>query len=862
MPRNEPKHDAVKTKTLREVVAVVWLGCAVLTLLSLVSYDKADYWFYSTVKRDYWSNFIGPVGAFVSLVLIFLFGLAAYAVPFLMLVAGLLTFACRAISWLWKSMWAAVFMVSLSCILHLQRSVGWVWAQEVNAVSPGGFIGMTLDELVLRFLLNDVGAAVVLSVIYGMSVICLFELHPRTAWTQFSVWYEAWRERRALARASRDPLAALQFEKMQLDKRERELLEQMKKGGQLPAAAQALSRAHQRNGHGGEPEPTIIDVAAADRPEGAPAGPRQSRGRTKASATGDIEESKEKEEAEAPEPAPVALPSAAIHRPKPPPRAEPSWGPPSEVLLPNYRLPALDLLMANDQAGHRAATDDELRRNSDLLVQTLRQFGILVRPGPITPGPTITRYEIYPEQGVRVDRIKSLHRDLARVMCAEKINIMAPIPGKDSVGVEVANHKKVPILLRDLFESGSWARTEAKIPLAIGKDVYGHTLIADLAAMPHMLIAGTTGSGKSVCINCILLSLLYRFHPEDLRLILVDPKQVEMQIYNQIPHLVVPVVTDPKKVLMALRWVIKEMEDRYRILAKVGVRNVTSFNKRGKSQPKHSNQQMELGVLALELAASGNASAEGVSEAEGGGGQKIAVRVPREDDVEIPEKLPYIVVIIDELADLMQTAPADVEGAIARLTAKARAAGIHLILATQTPRKDVVTGVIKTNIPSRIAFQVPSALDSRVILDDSGAENLLGKGDLLYLPPGSPKLERGQGAFVSDEEVASVVKFLAAQAPSCFNPEVQAKLDGSIEDVLGDLSEDDTELLSQAWEVLRTDKKASTSHIQRRLRIGYNRAAWAIDQFERLGIVSPADPDSPGKPREVLVDLESFELPI
>jgi S-DNA-T family DNA segregation ATPase FtsK/SpoIIIE len=443
-----------------------------------------------------------------------------------------------------------------------------------------------------------------------------------------------------------------------------------------------------------------------------------------------------------------------------------------------------------------------------------------------------------------------LSRDLSRVLCAERINILAPIPGKDTVGIEIANSNKVAVFLRELLESKDWNNSHAKIPIALGKDVYGKTLVADLAAMPHLLIGGTTGSGKSVCINCVLLSFLYKFTPDELRLILIDPKQVEMQVYNSIPHLVVPVVTDPKKVMLALRWVINEMEKRYRILAKVGVRNIASFNSRSRTAPAPVAESPQLEFLHV------NVDDEPEEDEEADEPQSPPIRVPREDDLIIPDKLPYIVVIVDELADLMQTAPADVESAVARLTAKARAAGIHLIVATQTPRREVVTGVIKTNIPARIAFQVPSGLDSRVILDENGAENLLGKGDLLYRPPGVAGYTRGQGAFVSDQEVQDVVDFVGAQAVAQFAPELDAKLSGKAPAEM-DISEDDRKLIYECFDVIRQEKKASTSNLQRRLRLGYNRAAYVIDYLEKVGVLGPADG---AKPREIMVDLETYML--
>src|SRR5205823_1143568 len=437
----------------------------------------------------------------------------------------------------------------------------------------------------------------------------------------------------------------------------------------------------------------------------------------------------------------------------------------------NYALPGLDLLNEHDPEGRGGADPSELQRVQQTLIDTLGQFGIAVAPGDITKGPTITRYEVYPAKGVRVDKIVSLERDLARATRAERINILAPIPGKDTVGIELANTRKVKVTLRELLQSQDWEETRAKskIPLALGKDVYGKTIIADLAQMPHLLVAGTTGSGKSVCINALVASMIFRFTPEELRFIMIDPKVVEMQMFNALPHLAFPVVTDPKKVLLALRWVIDEMEKRYKIFAQAGVRNITSFNGRpAKKTQKELDADVEAGVSP---ANGRNAAAETAAT--------TPIKVPREDELVIPERMPYIVIIIDELADLMQTAPADVESAIARITQMARAAGIHLIVATQTPRADVITGVIKANIPSRIAFQVASKIDSRVILDENGADRLLGQGDMLYLPPSTSRLIRAQGVLVTDDEIGRLVDFVSAQSSPAFDLAMHERMDSA-----------------------------------------------------------------------------------
>jgi DNA segregation ATPase FtsK/SpoIIIE, S-DNA-T family len=498
----------------------------------------------------------------------------------------------------------------------------------------------------------------------------------------------------------------------------------------------------------------------------------------------------------------------------------------------DYELPPVALLDEVELENRRATDPNELKQIQGVLVDTLKQFNIEVSPGDITRGPTITRYEVYPARGVRVDKISSLERDLARATRAERINILAPIPGKDTVGIEIANTKKVKVTLREILESEEWTGTLMRIPIVLGKDVYGKIVLGDLAQMPHCLVAGTTGSGKSVCINAIIASILFRFKPDDLRFVMIDPKVVEMQMYNALPHLIMPVVTDPKKVLLALRWVIQRMEERYRIFAQSGVRNITAFNGRPKSR---SVREIEHSARSMEM-----------DDTSSGGG--------RDDELVIPEKLPHIVVIIDELADLMQTAPADVENAIARITQMARAAGIHMIVATQTPRADIITGVIKANIPTRIAFQVASSLDSRVVLDENGAERLLGQGDMFYRPPGTSRLVRSQGVLVTDEEIRELVEFVSAQGTPSFDPVVQTQLEApaSAED---DVSDEDAELVNKCLEIIRQEKRASTSMLQRRLRLGYTRAARIVDILEQRGILGPGDG---ARPRQILVNLDAL----
>jgi DNA segregation ATPase FtsK/SpoIIIE, S-DNA-T family len=547
----------------------------------------------------------------------------------------------------------------------------------------------------------------------------------------------------------------------------------------------------------------------------------------------------------------------------------------------DYKLPAMDLLQWPTAPGHHPANKQELIDTQNTIVRTLASFSISVSPGDITRGPAITRYEVRPVDGLRVSRIANLDADLARATRAERINILAPIPGKDTVGIELANNEKVIVPVRELLEDEVFTNGKSKLPVALGKDVYGKTIIGDLAAMPHLLVAGATGSGKSVCVNGIITSLLCRFAPDELRFIMIDPKVVEMQNYADLPHLALPVVTDPKKALMALRWVVREMETRYQIFAMEGCRNFEAFNNRNRKKAATIASKAANAAMAKPPVVVPEPEAKPVSKkpgkeitpemiAEMDDNEIFNVEMPVGEDgiwqgdsapppppkqeLVIPDTMPYIVVIIDELADLMQTAPADIEVAIARITQMARAAGIHLIVATQTPRADVITGVIKANIPTRIAFQVSSALDSRVILDRKGAENLVGKGDMLYVPPGGAQPIRAQGALVTDDEIHAVVDHCVQQGKPVFegggmDDPVFSGADGDGE---GGVSAEEEEILEKCIEVIRQEKKASTSLFQRRLRLGYGRAARMMDILEQRGIIGPGDG---AKPREILVEV-------
>ncbi|MGF1679219.1 MAG: DNA translocase FtsK [Candidatus Methylacidiphilales bacterium] len=826
-------------KVIQELLAIVLIGVAALLLLALISFEPNDVPFFAAADKEATDNFIGPVGAWVAAGLVILFGVAAYMVPLVMLVGGVLLIFAPQVKWGIKLFW---FLLVILTGAGLLQWLGPVVRPISGMDYPGGLVGYALHDKFLSRVIGTAGSVIVLMTTYLSSMILLFDVRPvyliRRGWSLGVGWYEE-RERRRFEEA--DPLERLEMEQRRIEKERRKL--EKKAGRKSTRNAEredftALDKddtpAITRDEDIRRPEPKVFDSMAV---------------------TNQIDRNEEKTTSISS----LKSPGSGVTdgaKVAPSKKASGNVVTSSESLdgllsedrpdYADYQLPSISILNANMNTGGGGMGEAELKEQQQLLVDTLKEFGIEVEPGDITKGATITRYEVYPAPGVRVERIAKMNKDIARAMRAESVNIIAPIPGKDTVGVEIGNPDKSMIVLRDLFESEGWRRSKARLPLALGKDVYGKVLIADLAEMPHLLIGGSTGSGKSVCINSILMSFLFRFSPEDLRLLMVDPKVVELQVYNDLPHLVVPVVTEPKKVLMALRWVINEMELRYRMMAKCGVRNISAYNAR---QAEEKTKKM---AQAAERAA--------VTPQEGQGDEAAEEMLPgmsAEAVPPLPEKFPYIVVIIDELADLMATTAAEVELAISRLAAKARAAGIHLIIATQTPRAQVVTGVIKTNVPCRIAFKVPSALDSRVILDENGAENLLGKGDMLYLPPGSSKQLRAQGAFVSDEEVADVVTFIKNQTTPSFDEEIHQKLSKTSRRDDEEITEEDEENIRKAMEVALQERKLSTSLLQRRARIGYNTAARIVDLLESKGIIGAQEG---AKPRELLVDPDEFDI--
>jgi len=505
--------------------------------------------------------------------------------------------------------------------------------------------------------------------------------------------------------------------------------------------------------------------------------------------------------------------------------------PPEQFKLPEvgegYKLPPVELLDPSE--GEQFKIDkDSLHANSLILQKKLEDFGVAGEVVAVRPGPVITMYEFKPAAGVKVRRIVLLADDLAMALRAVSVRILAPIPGESVVGIEIPNPRRETVRLREVIESEAYRNSESKLTLALGKDIGGTPFATDLAKMPHLLVAGATGTGKSVSINAMILSILYKSSPQDVQFIMVDPKMLELTMYEEIPHLLVPVVTDPKKAAAALFWAMDEMDRRYRLMRDRGARNLDNYNRTLEKEAGNKKAVIDL------------TEPEGSEDPIATGGDRS------KEGPLVHERLPRIVIIIDELADLMLTVGRDIEEYITRLAQKARAAGIHLILATQRPSVDVITGLIKANFPARISFQVTTRVDSRTILDSMGGEKLLGNGDLLFLPPGTARLIRVHGAFVSDQEVRKVMKFIKQQGQPNYRPEVlEAKREV---EAAAAADEEYDEMYDQAVAIVTEIQQASISMVQRRLRVGYNRAARMIERMERDGVVGPADG---AKPREV-----------
>lgn len=758
----------------REAIGVILLALCLLSFLSVFSFNWEDLGALNSPPVRPPHNLVGPFGAWFAGVGFFMFGIAGYLMPLVLLTGGLLM-TLRSYQRTWPTWsWLVCLLISLASLLEYQPTLWGRTVTKLNLTSPGGLFGQLLGIRTLGAWIGHTGAGIIFVTAMILAVLQLTGMHP------FTPFIFLWTRIRAI-RAKRDD----------------EDDEEPPKPAKKPKAKKAPRRKKEKDGELFVP------------PTPAPAAKKAAAGKR-------------------PPPAPEPVAKKPVPRPKSAPKLPAEKDDLAHVSIniapgvdeSGYQLPPITLLNELPAGGALRSRENTSER-AQVLHATLEQFGVDGAVTHVETGPTVTSYEVTPAPGVRVNKIMALERDIARAMRAQSIRIQAPIPGKDAVGIEIPNSKSSPVFLRQLAESKPFHDPDVGLPLALGTDVSGRMIVGDLAKMPHMLIAGATGAGKTVCMNSLLTGLLLTRTPEQMRLILVDPKTFEFQAYENLKHLVVPIITDAKKVVLGLRWAIKEMEKRYALFKKVKVRDIKSFNNRPIEQQK-------------DLFGDSPAPAK---------------------NSHIPAKLPYIAIVVDELAELMGVAQQEIEPCIVRLAQLSRAAGIHMILATQRPSVNVITGTIKANIPGRIAFQVAQGNDSRTILDTIGAEKLLGNGDMLYLPPGKNKPVRLQGTWTKDEEISRVTDHVRTQGTPEFITEITQKIESN-KPAMPELDEDD-ELLEQAMEVLRSTKRASTSSLQRRLRIGYNRAANLMDLLEEKGIIGP--PTETG-PRDILVDLDG-EIP-
>jgi S-DNA-T family DNA segregation ATPase FtsK/SpoIIIE len=760
------------SRRLSEVLGVALFALALIWLIALVTHEPTDpVWFFTTGSERVPVNFVGRVGAFLSELSLQLLGYGAYLIPLMSAIVGWHYFWCQKPDAAYTKVTGALLLLACtSALLSLVFGSAQVAGRAFDAGgSIGGWLGGALADS-----LNRTGSIIVLLTLIALAVILSTQFSFGRLFATATVgtrdlsargvgrlW--AWIDDRRRNRTRREVIA----------KHTRAAGAAARPSmGAREEPPQARSRADSGDavddrigpGYGGHEPRRTPPVVARKRPAAPPL--------------------------PLPEPEPVKAPAQKKHG--------------------AFTLPPLSLLDA--PKAERKIDERELMEAARQLEEKCREFAVEGQVAQIHPGPVVTTFEFKPEAGVKYSKVTSLADDLCLAMQAESV-LIDRIPGKSTVGIQIPNPNREAISLRELLESDAYQRSPSKLTLALGKTIHGETYVTDLATMPHLLIAGSTGTGKSVGLNAMLTSILYRATPDDVRLIMIDPKRLELGMYEEIPHLLTPVVVDPKKAANALRWAVREMEERYKTLAAEGVRNIEQYNRN----------------VRLELAERGS------------------------KDEDAPRPLPFIVVVIDELADLMMVASNEVEESIARLAQMARAVGIHLILATQRPSVDVITGLIKANLPSRISFRVSSKIDSRTILDGNGAEQLLGRGDMLFLPPASSRSLRLHGPYISEQESARLASFLRKQGKPVFDDTITAEDEKTGP---GAIEFEKDELYDEAARIIVSSGQVSISYLQRKLRIGFSRAARLVDMMEAEGLVSPA---AGGKPREVLVDRNYFE---
>lgn len=801
--RGDPRRTPPQSSAQRhEVIAVVCITLGVLLLLSFVSYIPNDRPSLSSSAATASRNWIGSVGATLAGWAFGVIGGAAYAVPLAFFHIGVRCFSREDPSVPIKTAaYSVSALLALSGLLHLELiGVPTLSAGFVQRGQAGGWVGQGLAETLRAYFANT-GAHIILVSGLLVSLLLSTALSLAHLGARLRVWSD-W--------ATEASLAMREWIEERLEDRAKRNKRMKAKAPKTPRSRTAVESVV---------EEALSDEMAEDESDDELLPTR-----------GASPQIRERLPMPMREPLIVAKPALPPATDLPDvPKASP---PPTSHS--NYVLPDPRELLDDPSEVVERMSDQELKTQSEILTKALLSFGIDGRVTEVHPGPVVTMYEFEPAPGVKVARIVNLADDLALAMKAMSMRIVAPLPGKSVVGIEVPNRQRETVSFKEVVMSDGFRRTRSKLLFALGKDIVGVPMTADLRTMPHVLVAGATGAGKSVSLNTMLLSLLFNARPDEVKLLLIDPKMLELQVYDGIPHLLRPVITDPKAATRGLGWVVQEMERRYKLLAEAGVRNIEGYNRWvGKEQ----------GVLAEEEAAASPQTVLPIEflpeEARLSAGEQVEPEIaPRKIPKTPPEPLPFIVVMIDELADLMMVAPKDMEDKIARLAQMARAAGIHLVLATQRPSVDVLTGLIKANFPARIAFQVASKVDSRTILDANGAEALLGRGDMLYSASGTGRTTRIHGSFLSDEEVRRVVAFVKKQANPVYN---QDELLTRQEDAAEEEARD--EVYEQAKELVLSTGQASASLIQRRLRVGYPRAARMIEQMEQDGIVGAAGRD-------------------
>ncbi len=851
--KGAPSHSIIRERQ-HEMVGVVFLLAAAIVLLSLASFSPDDPVFLGIGKKA--ANWIGLVGAYLAHGLLYLLGIASFLLVGGLIYGAVVAFSRGSVPLSLRRVAEHVTLTASGTIFcHLVLG-----GEQILGHAPGGVVGEYAGGLFVS-LLSVPGTAALISAVMlvclidvtGLSPARVFEAVGRGIFTAAGACGRgiAWLSVR-LARAT---ARAAVWTGSRLKRETRELIATLRERREKKAALSERKAAAQ------EPEICTSQAPIISLPpkkKSSAVDPLENILKAPASLPPDLDRREPAVVTSEPEPVadepapekPQKRTFRSIKRDQEPeivvPRAEEKVRDqgtatqetrPPPVDYKDYQLPDIAFLDYQEQP-QATIEKDQLHAYAKRLEEKLADYGVQGRVRKIMPGPVVTMYEYEPAPGVKVSKISGLSDDLALALEALSVRIIAPIPGRSVVGIEVANKKRQTVYAKEIVGHSTFQRSRSKLTLSLGKNIEGAPYVADLNKMPHLLVAGATGTGKSVALNTMITSILYRATPEDVRFIMVDPKVLELSLYEGIPHLLLPVVTDPRKAQAALYWAVNEMERRIQLLHEAGVRSLDSYNKKAEAQREEFSRPKKKKVLVID-----KTTPTGLTQP------------PEEDDSDEPaalsmRKLPHIVIVIDELADLMMASSREVETAIARIAQKARAAGIHLIIATQRPSVNVITGLIKANLPARISFRVAQKIDSRTILDQNGAETLLGNGDMLFHPPTSSQILRIHGALITEEEIRRVVEYLKAQAQPVYDESILASAEEPESDSDQEDPDDHDELYDTAVALVAEMGQASTSMVQRKLRIGYNRAARLIERMEREGIVGPADGS---RPREVLI---------